>query len=234
MANSSVDLWWYSDGYKYNLCQTTNRFSNGQEVKLTGRADITTYRPQVAFPFLPVRPFIPMVTNGLLELGVSLFGIGEANFSARITSVADFPGVANWVQLIKRDGTYQFTHTDGQFWLDNDPFYNTDGVGGPNINTDVKPIGVITFDDHPYVSVSSLPFSATSIEDHFKTYLVFKPDPQDSSIWVTLGMVDWAWSGTEATAWNTKTLTSSWTDGPHYTYSIDEFPSWLYVLHNNY
>ena len=227
LATNIAPMWWYSGGYKYVFCSTTNTFQNGQAITITKQGNISIYRPQSSFGVVPVQPIIPMETNGMLELGAYLYGPGAPSFTVLVTSTNNFPGVANWVQLINRDASpsAKFYTTSGQYWLDNDPFYNTDKVGGTNINTDVNPRGIIQFDDNPGIS-DWLGFE--SIDDSFQTYLVFKPNPQDTSVWVTLGIVSWAWSASEGN-W---LLTGSSVVSPYYT-DTNSFPLWPHILHTN-
>jgi hypothetical protein len=231
-TNNPMPAWWCDGGYKYVFCKVTVQLPNGQTATVTGEGNVSIYKPQVQFPLEAIQPFVPMLTNGLLELGVSPGGYGVANFSARITSTTNFQGVANWVQLINRNASYQITSTAGQYWLDNDPFYNTDGVGGTNIDTPVPP-GGITFDDNPQMGTTSfgIPYPYAYITDNFQTYLVFKPsdDSAGPSIWVTLGIVNWGWA-----AYETLNLSLSSTNVISPTYSSsDAFPTWLHTLHNN-
>jgi hypothetical protein len=134
--------------------------------------------------------------------------------------------MANWTQLNNRYASYPNggQSTDGQFWLDNSEFYN-DGIGNDFPPTPVNPIGTVPFQDAPGVSDV---YPLESITDSFETYLVFQPAPQNSSIWVTLGIVTWGWSATES-AWS---LTA--TNVTQATYSdSDKFPTWLHTGHNS-
>jgi hypothetical protein len=236
LDTNAASLWWYGDGYKYNYCHLRNIFPNSQVFSFVKSCDVKVFTPTVRFPASPIQPMNVLVKDGLLECGDS-DGKGAPSFSATIYSVTNFSGVANWVQLIKRGGSPQYRTTAGEFWLDNDPFYNTsggggaDGTGGTNVNTRISPFGSIFFDDHPNGTVSHYPLSARSLDDKFLTYLVFKPDGA-SDIWVTLGLVKWEWSGTESTsALGVETLTSSWTNGPSFL-KTNSFPNWNSVLHN--
>ncbi len=232
-TNNPTSLWWYGGGVKLAGCNITLSTTNGQPIgAISPNGFVSIYSPQVQFPLVAIQPMVPMLTNSLLELGVALYGYGAPSFSARITSKTNFPGVANWVQLINRSGTSQFQTTSGQYWLDNDLFYNTDGIGGTNIDASV-PNGGISFDDHPRVGTTSygIPYPYVSINDSFETYLVFKPtdDTAGSSIWVTLGVVDWGWAASETL---NLSLTSSTNAPPIYSIT-NAFPRWPSVLHNN-
>ena len=169
-----------------------------------------------------------MLADGYMELGNEA-GMGNMTFAAEITSITNFPGVANWTQLNQRAVTHPFDSTYGQYWLDNDRLYNTVGnvVGGLPANTDVAPIGAIHFSDNPGINDVGIDYE--SLTDSFETYLVFKPNDNNtgSSIWVTLGIVNWGWSATQL-SW---VLTSSSVTNPTYTNS-NEFPQWLQTAHN--
>ena len=226
MASSSNLVWWYSGGYKYNWCQTTNTFSNGQMVTLTREGDVSIYRPQVQFT--DGSPAYPMLYGGFLELGDATLAQGNMTFAAKVTSKTMFPGTANWTQLNKRgvSGVSLAETTDGQFWLDNNQFYN-DGVGDDGLPTTVNPNGTIKFKDAPGVSDVG---GWLTITDSFQTYLVFKlGDPNDSNnIWVSLGIVTWDWSATES-AWS---LTATNVTQAIYSDS-DAFPQWIHTGHNS-
>jgi len=224
LTNSLLPTWWYSGGYKYNWCQTSNVFINGQVVTLIQHGDVAIFRPQVQF--VDGSPAYPMLYNYYMELGDEHLQQGNMTFGAKITSTTNFPGTANWTQLNNRN-TYPNTsqNTDGQFWLDTGQFYNN-STNFPS--TPVNPIGTIDFQDAPGVSDV---YWDTTITDQFKTYLVFKPIDSSAggSVWVTLGIVTWGWSATES-HWS---LTA--TNVTQATYSdSDAFPQWLYIGTGNH
>src|SRR5580704_412363 len=97
-------------------------------------------------------------------------------FGIRVLSEPNFPGVVNWVQLDNRSTTFAQS-TGGQYWLDNDPLYNTEGgkPGKPPANTDVDPTGTIILQDNP--GVKSTAVLGVTCTDDFLTYLVFQPNP---------------------------------------------------------
>ncbi len=227
LTENPLATWWYSSGYKPNWCLTTNVFSNGQQIDIIEHGDINIYRPQVHFT--PGSDAFPMIYNGSLELGDETLAVGNMTFAARIATKAEFPGAANWTQLNKREvtGISLAETTDGQFWLDNSEFYNTISnlVNGLPDHTPINPIGTIRFSDSPGVSDIG---GWLTITDSFQTYLMFKPDPQASSIWVALGLVTWDWSATE-TAW---TMTATNVTQASYI-DTDAFPQWLHTGHNS-
>jgi hypothetical protein len=160
------------------------------------------------------------------------------------------------VQLINRqmscDGWqtlfYLQNNTFGEYWLDNGPFYNTQGAETSTspVNTSVT-AGIstnVTFGtdlynnsqgagDRPGIGILSTSF--VSMTDSFKTYLVFNPNPNNTNnIWVTLGQVAWGWHGYAAfdvTSLRWQLITGS-TNAPSYT-DTDAFPMWTNVYSNS-
>jgi hypothetical protein len=221
LTNSSANIWWYSGGYKFNGCLTTNVFSNGQKLTFITEGDVSIYKPQVYF--VAGSPAYPMLYNDYMELGDENLQQGNMTFDAEVISKTNFPGTANWTQLNNRTASYPNAgqDTDGQFWLDTSQFYNNSTNFPP---TDVRPYkGTVKFQDAPGVSDV---YGFENITDSFQTYLVFKPDDDSagSSIWVTFGIVTWGWSAAES-RWSLTT-----TNVTPATYSdSDAFPQWLYV-----
>jgi hypothetical protein len=248
LSQPETGVWWLSDGDKMISCYPTLSFANGQKGSLTVRGQLTIRRPQVAFDTAsatigPVKvwPTGDTIPDAELTSG----GVG---FDAVVTS--DFPGQANWVQLINRqlsgdgfEALFLLQHnTYGGYWLDNDPFYNTQNgdPGTPPVHAPVTagkrsivPFGTAGKGDAPSIGILSTSF--ISMTDSFKTYLVFNPDPNDANnIWVTLGQVTWGWSGYAAfdiptIKW---VLITGTTNAPGYTDS-DAFPSWTRVYSNS-
>jgi hypothetical protein len=223
LTNNPTFLWWYMDGYNYIWCKATIQFSNGQTVSMSAEGNNSVFKPKVNF--YTGTPATPMLADGSLELG-SEAGNGTMTFGAHITSTTDFPGIANWTQLNQRAVTLPFDSTYGQYWLDNGQFYNN-GIGAFPPPSPVNPVGSITFGDNPGINDKGIDYE--SITDKFQTYLMFRPDPQDSSRWVTLGIVNWGWSATQL-AW---IITSSSVTPPTYTDS-NTFPAWLHTAHNSH
>ena len=224
LTNNPTPIWWYNGGYKYIWCTATVQLPNGQTATVVDEGNVSIYTPQVQFA--DGSPAFPMLYNGYMELGDENLQQGNMTFAAKVTSTNNFPGTANWTQLNNRYASYPNggQSTDGQFWLDNSEFYN-DGIGNDFPPTPVNPIGTVPFQDAPGVSDV---YPLESITDSFETYLVFQPAPQNSSIWVTLGIVTWGWSATES-AWS---LTA--TNVTQATYSdSDKFPTWLHTGHNS-
>lgn len=157
-----------------------------------------------------------MVTNTWLSLGDEKTGSGVMCFQAQVKSNGKFQGQMNWVQLVDRTATY--AQSTVGFWLDNSFLYNSN-----NASLDPYDGGLLFFTDSP--GVASVSWAACT--DSFKTYLVFRPDPQDSSIWVTLQLVKWDWWGNEGAFWN---LTSSHVTPPSNSENHD-FPIWPNIIY---
>jgi hypothetical protein len=213
LTNSTTSCWYVDKPGGACSIGMSLQFANGQIVPIAAAGSFKVYKPTVNFT--PEPPFTPMVTNGLLELGDS--GTGMMDFNATVQS--KYSGNVNWTQLINRYGEYGplplwYTTTHGSYWLDTSQFYNDEG------NTRVNPNGSIGFNDSPAIQSRLL---YANMSDSFQTYLVFKPD--GDSIWVTLGMVNWGWSGDALYFTSGWELDSSSVTSPTYTDS-DAFPAW--------
>lgn len=235
--------WWVSGGKKAVSCYPELIFSNGQKVSLIEHGRFQIERPQANLgPTFFIGP-VKVEPSGQTWPG-ALITSDEVVFEALVRSDS-FSGQANWTQLVNRTTTgdgFQFfqnllsCNTSG-FELDNDLFYNTQGgsIGTPPDHTIISAgnTRVVPFGDRPGVGILSTSF--ISVEDSFKAYLVFNPDPSSSdNIWVTLGCVTWGWSGYAAFdpvsfTWQ---LISGSTNGPAYT-DTDEFPAWEKVFRNS-
>ena len=96
-------------------------FSNGQYASVAAMGNFTVYRPQMT-SFVPYPPFIPMLTNGWVELGNdsgSVANSGVMHFDATVQSKAIFPGLINWVQLNYRHVDYVPSQSTTAYDLDN-------------------------------------------------------------------------------------------------------------------
>ena len=219
---------WYVSGNGGNVSVGTSlMFPSGKTVALAAQGQFTIYRPSVQFPFDPIPPMLPMLTNGWLQLGnASQYGgddSGTMSFNVLITSQAPFTGHANWTQLIKRSVSYPDTGTGGQYYLDNSQFYNANSALITNTGHSIT--GALNFYDSP--GVSEWTFWSITITDSFQTYGEFLPDGR-GSIWVPLGIVTWGWGATESGT----TLTSPSTTPPTYQ-DGDKFPIWTNVGHGS-
>jgi hypothetical protein len=217
---SPFGYWTTGEGKNAYLHETLH-FYNGQSATVFASGQFNMFRPKVRF--IPGQAAIPMLADDYLELGNEA-GVGTMTFDAAVKSKSNFPGIVDFTQLNRRAVTLPFESTLGQYWLDNRLLYNN-GVGAFPPPTDVNPNGVIFFSDNP--GISDFGFDQESITDDFKTYLIFKPDPQDSSIWVTLGIVTWGWS---AEQWFWVMMTPLVTP-PTYT-DPDDFPTWPHIGFN--
>jgi hypothetical protein len=123
----------------------------------------------------------------------------------------------DWTQRVNRSVTgMPIQGTWGDYWLDNSPFWGS--------LANVNPTNTVSFVDNPGIG-TMLGVVPVSLTDLFQTYLMWNPG--DDSIWVTLGIVSWGWSGTE---WWGTTLTSSSVTPPTYSDS-DDFPVWSHTIH---
>ncbi len=230
LLTNAVQQCWYVNEQGGNCSvHETLHFTNGQNVNIAAAGGFVIDRPEVDFALSSAGPINFNTNNGVLKSG-------DITFKA--TVAANFAGVLNWTQLIKRQayGNGQWLqNTYGNFYLDNDPLYNTvtdtngNNVGTPPTNTPIgsDAVAVINFEDSPTIQCEPL---NSWINDSFKTYLVFKPDG-DGSIWVTLGRADWGWSALVSWYFGWDFDAGSLTQ-PSYT-DLDEFPVWPDILHNS-
>jgi hypothetical protein len=244
LTNATTQCWYVRDPGGACSVREILYFSNGQSVNIAAAGNFTIYRPSVQFT--PITTGTPTISDSGQTFPQTIIENGGILFQATITST-DFSGNANWVQLINRsvEGDwpgYVNLSTYGNYCLDNDLFYNTQGglPGTPSVNTPVTSgsTTVVTFGtdtgngtgsgDEP--GVGCYPF-VVSITDSFKTYLVFKP--VGDGIWVTLGRVTWGWSAYAVVdADGTGDLIDSSTNAPTYT-DTDEFPLWSSIYRNS-
>jgi hypothetical protein len=249
LQNTNQTSCWFINGNGGHVSVGLNlQFNNGQYAGVAGNGNITVFRPQANLDgnSIVIGQVGVMATGQTLP--ASKIDSGGCLFDATITS-KDFPGKANWVQLIDRQMTcdgfgslFYLNNNTGGYLLDNDPFYNTVGgaVGTAATNSPVAidspntiPYGTAGAGDDPNIGILSASF--VSPADSFKTYLVFNPDPAlAGNIWVTLGRVDWGWSGYAAFDIPTAKwlLITGSTNSPAYT-NTDEFPVWPSIYHNS-
>jgi len=216
----------------------TLTFPNGQIATVAAAGAFSVYRPSASLD--GDSSLLGPVTNE-----VNYMTSGDVMFCAIVESNR-FSGRANWTQLINRNITgdgFDFVqivvgnlNTRGDFYLDNDLFYNTvnDKVGGEPEHTLISQNETmkVQFSDRPGVGLTAASF--VSINDSFKTYLIFSPDPASANnIWVTLGCVYWGWSGYAAYApgygWQ---LIDGSTNAFQFN-DTDEFPKWTKVYSNS-
>jgi len=187
-------------------------------VNIAAAGNFTVYRPQMTSftPLFP--PYVPMLTNGWVELGNASgpqTNWGVMRFQATVESKINFSGSINWVQLNDRHVDFVPILSTSGFELDN-------GVdaGGYLVN----PTGSAPFVDNPGISTAAWP--SINIIDQFQTYLRFKPN--GDGIWVTLGYVPWGWSEDE---WFGYTIISSSVNSPFYI-DYDGWPVWLAITYS--
>jgi len=73
-----------------------------------------------------------------------------------------------------------------------------------------------------------------SVNDNFKDYLIFKPDPQGSSIWVTLCELDWYWTASAQLIYGSPSYWDVATPAPQLNGPLDTdvIPQWTSTLHS--
>jgi hypothetical protein len=210
LLTNLVQQCWYVNG-PGGACSTreTYIFPNGQSVNIAATGSFTVYRPSAK--------------NEVTHPGdVSLDGTiylqdAPVDFDAHVQS--QFPGQANWTQLVNRncqEAFYLQAGTFGNYWLDTSLFYNDPSLSvGPGLDNPVP------LDDAPEVPIDV----HVSNIDGFKTYLMFQP-AGDGNIWVTLGRTDWGWYGDAYPG----LLQDGGITAPQFN-DTDEFPVWpnIYV-----
>ena len=133
-------------------------------------------------------------------------------------------GKAAYAQLINADrwSDNPAAHevTDG-FWSDNTFPYEYP------VEVEANHVGgtMVHFEDGPSFSGQNF----VSVNDTFKTFLIFKPTPQASSIWITLSELDWYWTASaQLDPWEV-TMPTPTLAGP---YTTDLFPQWTDFIEN--
>jgi hypothetical protein len=222
------DCWYVHDPGGDCSVRETYRFSNGQSVNVFAKGNFTVYRPKMVL-FTNYPPFIPMLTNGWVELGLDGYMpvgennfVGQMNFKATVETKTNFSGTINWTQLNWRNIDFVPIQSTTGFYLDNDEFF---GGSVNSYRTNSVFDYTINFIDNPGISTAVWP--NVNISDHFQTYLRFKPD--GDGIWTTLGYVVWGWSEDE---WFGTTLISTNVTAPAY-YDYDGWIVWTGVTHSS-
>jgi hypothetical protein len=219
---------------------------NGHAASFAATGKIKVYRPSVQFQTNSAGP-VQIESSGESSPPYVLAS-GGFSFHAIITMATNFSGNANWVQVIERYATGDYLGLNNlntsylgvfSFWLDNDPFYNTEGgeAGTPPVHTFLTsgtnttvPFGTANAGDDPQIGCYP---NYVSVSDSFKTYLVFNPG--GNGIWVTLGEVTWGWTGSaNVDEYGNATLIPSDSNilNPTYT-NTDEFPVWSHIDTNS-
>jgi hypothetical protein len=218
---------WYVNGTGGAVSATvTFSFANGQTATLAAIGKFAIYRPTVTKPIMWTQtPYQGTFHQGTIST-LSLDN-NDMNFELSISS--PYGGIGNFVQLVQADCTsdvlpyYQVT---GSYWLDNSYPYNSNNIpifaNGNNV----------WFVDYPSFPGNRL----IQINNHYETYLVYLPDPQGSSIWVTLQKITWAWAASaqlpiNTLTWDINNPPALITSGPS---DSDEFPVWQSTLKNGW
>ena len=232
--------WWTAEGGKFAKVSLRVRFPNGQIASVRLKGNFTIYKPTVTFSdsgsytvalgHLGLYPAIRLGDDS---------GAGAMAFQGVVESPIE--GEAKAVQIFNRScshyvlglGVSTAGGTEGEFWLDADPYDTVVPVQRANATDIHPPSGVVLVTDRPGIPLAGS--AAASINDSFKTYIMFRPSGL-GNVWVSLGRVDWNWFGNadltgpnsfDVSSWS---LTSSGVTGPHFS-STQEPPVWenIYV-----
>jgi hypothetical protein len=141
LTQPETGAWWVSGGPEAVSCYPALTLANGQKVSLTVRGNFMSYRPsvQIQTNSIHIGPvFLDPIYLGSTSVGENISC--TVFFNATILS-GSCSGKANWIQLIKREYwggllgpiAYPLMNTFDEYYLDNDPFYNTENaaVGSP-------------------------------------------------------------------------------------------------------
>ncbi len=194
---------------------------NGHIVSLAALGQFAIYQPAVgtAEPFADL-PYGSTFTNNSPGCTVALTA-NEMNFKLIISS--DFDGQAAYVQLINADRWSDLPNPEitGGYWLDNSYPYSDP------VEVSAKALSgtLLYFDDQP--SFAGMNF--VSVNDNFKTYLIFQPKPTATSVWVALCEMDWFWTATgQLDPWEF-TAPPPTLSGP---LACPAMPEWSNIIHN--
>ena len=178
---------WYLDEVDSGIASIgmNLQFPNGQNVSIAAIGKFQVDRPKISSLINNQSGFSPFPYE-LISLR------GNMDWTAIINSKHD--GYIGVTQLI--NGNTSPYYTGGADWLDGTEIYG-EPAGSPYENSP-KPYIVSSssthfteLEDHPYASVAPL---CVTMNAHFKDYVRFKPDGDDS-IFVTLGIVSWYMDG---------------------------------------
>lgn len=187
LTNASIAYYWVAGGSERPSITGKLTRSDGHEIAdVQTQANFTVNVPVSTGSALTPNPI--RVGSRSDFTGVFLTWGDKANpgidFSFAVTNTFGFPGNISGTQLINRtyvnDGTA--THaTMGMSWLDNFVDYEEPvPTGTPWTAIDAPGLNLIAT------------HTTTSISDQFQMYYLYKPT--DHGIWVTLRVVDWAWT----------------------------------------
>ena len=225
LQNTDQTSCWFVNGNGgYVGVGLTLTFQNGQSASVVANGTVKMFRPKMT-QFTNYPPFIPMLTNRWVELGLDGYRppgtaidfVGLMNFQSTVETKTNFPGKVNWTQINDRHVDYVPLYSTIGYELDGSEFIGMD--------TDINPTNTIPFIDNPGITTGAWP--NVNITDYFQTYLRFKPS--GDGIWVTLGYVYWGWSEDE---WRGTTIISTNVISPIYI-DYDGWPVWSDVTHSS-
>jgi hypothetical protein len=207
------------------------RFKNGQCATVTGKGEISVYRPDVQWDDYEPQSKVSLVEvtndpgmNGLFfEVGPS--PNWDMRFRAKVTSA--YYARAAWTQLINRSASSVYSSTGGQYMLDGSRF-----VRDELWDVYENQLRKMSFSDNPGGCLTGLapPNNYVEMADSFRTYLVFRPykGDENENIFITLMLVTWNWSGaaTYNAASGEWSLAAPPVERPQADPSNDSFPEW--------
>ncbi len=205
LTSPSVDEWWIAGTdpaqAKSQLKAVFGEgltFANGQYVIVTSKGLFNMYRPHFVGIVNQSSAEVKVVESRLgVGDGTAATGSGDMQFDVQVQTSVE--GVANCLQLIQRDGSYDTTiftsqcfSTGGLHWLD-----NNQTIAARYLNP-LYPQFIPHYYDSP--SLSGM-YSTVSLSDDFEIYVQFAPTSSGKvydigdSIFVTLGIIKWSWAG---------------------------------------
>lgn len=130
------------------------------------------------------------------EVSTPDHGAGEIGFTQLLTEQTSYTRNDNSITTLSSGGKYALDGGLGAMYA------GTVAIG----NSDTKTRRISDTPENPLTDS----YKHTSVDNSFKTYLMYKPKnpgPDNLSVWVPLGVLNWDWSGTatKITATNPKT-----------------------------
>jgi hypothetical protein len=243
-----TSLWWYNGGEKRLWCDASPVFSNGQSVTLSESGSVSLYRPRITdFKYGPPDYTTPSINNAL-DQGTLYLQVGDGNghgdMQFRTEILSKYSGKADYTQLVKRvasNGSDSHT-TCGVYYLDSYRFYNvlSNDPESPRAVAANQPVRHLVIADSPGFQDHWVPWwYTTAVNDHFETYIMFRPDNGNpaSNIYVSLGKLTWSWNGsttyTVGTGWSQPIGTVVGPD-PGPDDSFFEPPTWIHTYPNTH
>ncbi len=217
--NSNVIFYW-ADGANDRIVQCSAVVS-GKPVAAT--ATFSVLRPTATLtPQLTTnQPSVSISVAGYPGDGISLhpgsYDSPAITWIGIVTTPANGAGAIAFTQLAAPERHVIYTNGVAEKWTSNgtnmlDGIYGVQYAGETPIGGGGTRSWVQS--DTPQAGVDVLKYA--SVNDHFQTYLMYKPDG-DNSIWVTLQTLNWSWGGmaTKGTngVWSLSNSTLTTTEG---------------------